>query len=97
MIPIQKLLKTEELIKDILLTYGYGARADQERLVPHINSTPFCENRYQIIATLTERCRYFCDLSPVFGENRAILSKFYVLHNPFTAFAYRIRAPPSEV
>ena len=97
MILIQKLLKTEELIKDILLTYGYGARADQERLVPHINSTPFCENRYQIIATLTERCCYFCKVSPLFGDNRVIFTKFSVLYKTFTAFAYRIRAPPSEV
>jgi hypothetical protein len=64
---------------------------------PNFFSTPFCENRYQIIAVLTERCHYFCKFIPVFSKDREILVDFSVLHKTFTAFAYRIRAPPSEV
>ena len=97
MIPIQNLLDIirTKLVK--LLAYRYGAQANQERPVPQNNSTPFCENRYQIIVDLAERCRYFCGFSPEFGDKRNKLTNFSVLHKPFTAFAYRIRAPPSEV
>ena len=62
-----------------------------------INSTPFFENRYQKIAVLAERCCYFCEFSPQVYQNRADYFVFSVLHKAFTAFAYKIRAPPSEV
>ena len=60
-------------------------------------STPFCENRYQNIAVLAERCCYFRKFSASFYRNGVKYSIFSVLHKSFTAFAYRIRAPPSEV
>jgi len=74
-----------------------GAQIGPFQSAPIIFPTPFCENRYQIIAALAERCCYFCKVSPFFGDNRVIFTKFSVLHKTFTAFAYRIRAPPSEV
>ena len=62
-----------------------------------IFSTPFCENRYQIMAVLTEQRRYSSKYFSFFSKNGEILVDFSVLHKGFTAFAYRIRAPPSEV
>jgi len=64
---------------------------------PIIFSTPFPKNRYQKIATFWERCRSFCKKTPAFYKNSEEKSFFSVLHKGFTAFAYRIRAPPSEV
>lgn len=66
-------------------------------LAPLNFTTPFCENRYQKIADLAEQRCLFCAISPPFRGFRRKIVKFYVLHNAFTAFAYRIRAPPSEV
>ena len=66
-------------------------------LVPVIFSTPFPTTRYQIKADCGEWCCYFCKFSPPFCGNRDKYCNFSVLHKEFTAFAYRIRAPPSEV
>ena len=64
---------------------------------PIFFSTSFCENRYHYLADLAERCCYFCKISPLFCYTRENYAIFSVLHKSFTAFAYRIRAPPSEV
>ena len=97
MIPIQNLLDIIRIKLVNLLIYRFGAQVNQERPVPQNCSTPFYENRYQIMVILTERCHYFCCFSPAFGNIRNELTNFSVLHKAFTAFAYRIRAPPSEV
>lgn len=67
------------------------------QFAPQIISTPFCENRYQKLADLAERCCLFCGISTSFCRLSRKINKFYVLHKTFTAFAYRLRAPPSEV
>ena len=69
----------------------------QRNSCAHIFSTPFCENRYQFLAGLAERCCYFCEISPLFCYTRGNYAIFSVLYKGFTAFAYSIRAPPSEV
>lgn len=66
-------------------------------LAPLNFTTPFYENRYQKIADLAERCWFFCEISPPFCVLRGKNTTFSVLHKHFTAFAYRICAPPSEV
>ena len=53
--------------------------------------------RYQILARLEERCRQLFYISP---QNLKRTDKdriISVLNKTFTAFAYRIRAPPSKV
>ena len=82
--------------KKVLLILN-RAQAFSGLLAPLNFTTPFCENRYQKLAALAERCCYFCDFIPLISENRAIFSIFSVLHRAVTAFAYSIRAPPSEV
>ena len=74
-----------------------GAQIEKVQSAPLIFPTPFCENRYQNIAALAERCCYFCGISSPFHHNRVKYRIFSVLHKAFTAFVYRIRAPPSEV
>ena len=76
------------LIKEIINQFTFA---------PYFLSTPFPKNRYQIIASFWERCRYFCKKSAVFYIKTGKRTDFSVLHNAFTAFAYNIRAPPSEV
>ena len=73
------------------------AQIGAQKSAPVFLSTPFCENRYQYLADLAERCCYFCKVSPLFCDNRVVFAKISVLYKTFTAFAYRIRAPPSEV
>ena len=60
-------------------------------------STPFPITRYQRKADSGEWCCYFCNISSQYESSREIIAIFSVLHKSFTAFAYRIRAPPSEV
>ena len=79
------------------IVFQYGVRAASELLAPFIFPTPFCENRYQKLAALAERCCFFCKFSASFLRNGVKYSIFSVLHKGFTAFAYRIRAPPSEI
>ena len=74
-----------------------GAQIGNIQFAPQNFSTAFPKNRYQKIATFWERCRSFCKKTPVFHKNREEKRFFSVLHKGFTAFAYRIRAPPSEV
>ena len=73
------------------------AQIEMNQSAPRFFPTPFCENRYQIIVFLAERCCYFCKVPPLFCDNRGVFAKISVLYKTFTAFAYRIRAPPSEV
>ena len=66
-------------------------------LVPFLFSTPFCENRYQIMAALAEWCCIFYEFSTRFrGFTRKVLNSRF-LYRKFTAFAYTIRAPSSEI
>ena len=80
-----------------LPAWGVLAQIGIVRSAPKNIPTPFCENRYRILAALAERCYYFCDFFLLFSNNRAIFSVIAVLHKAFTAFAYSIRAPPSEI
>ena len=64
---------------------------------PLILPTPVPKNRYQILATFWERCRYFSKKTLKFCKKRENCSIFSVLYKTFTTFAYNIRAPPSEV
>ncbi|MBQ6719238.1 MAG: hypothetical protein IJN20_02675 [Oscillospiraceae bacterium] len=73
------------------------AQPIEKSAAPCIFSTSFCENRYQNLAALTERCCFFCKVFPQFPHKQGEIKNFSVLHNFFTAFAYSIRAPPSEV
>ena len=66
-------------------------------LVQYLSSTPFPKNRYQIIATFWERCRYFCKKSAILCIFHNINYFFSILHKRYAIFAYIIRAPPSEV
>ena len=85
------------IIQAYILPRKFLAQIGTHQSAPYFLPTPFCENRYRIIAVLAERCCYFCKVSPLFGDNRVVFTKFSVLHKGFTAFAYNIRAPPSEV
>jgi hypothetical protein len=67
------------------------------RSAPFLFTTPFHQSRYQKIVPLEEWCCFFCEIFPSFFHNGANYYIFSVLHKRFTAFAYRIRAPPSEV
>lgn len=60
-------------------------------------STPFCENRYQKIAYLAEWCFFFCDIFPKYKDLIGVYINSCVLYGKVTAFAYTIRAPPSEI
>lgn len=73
------------------------AQIETHQSAPYILPTPFCYNRYQIFAVLAERCCFFCVFLPLFCGFRFKTVKFSGLHKAFTVFAYRIRAPPSEV
>ena len=64
---------------------------------PKIFSTPLLWVRYRILARSEEsrRCFFYNSLgNPKITEKTRKIS---VLHKAFTAFAYSIRAPPSEV
>ena len=74
-----------------------GVQIGEYQSVPQNISTPFPKNRYQILAFFWERCHCFCQYSSLFFLKLEKIEFFYVLHNAFTAVAYRIRAPPSEV
>ena len=84
--------------KKVIQPPGWGDRVQlgSGRSAPQNIPTPFCENRYRILVALAERCCYFCDFIPSASENRVIFCIFSVLYKAFTAFAYSIRAPPSE-
>ena len=66
-------------------------------LVPLNNTTPFCENRYQKIAALAEWCLFFCKILPKCKGLTENYINSCVLYGKITAFAYTIRAPPSEI
>ena len=55
--------------------------------VPFILSTPFCRNRYQIIAVFTERCCFICCQTARFFENRKNFKKSLLFPRQLTAFA----------
>ena len=92
-----RLTQEEATYKDKQIQNRLEVQTGNKQFAPQIILTPFFENRYHKIADLAERCCLFCGISTSFcGLNRKI-NKFTVLHKTFTAFAYRIRAPPSEV
>ena len=66
-------------------------------LVPLNNTTPFCENRYQKIAALAEWCFFFCDIFLKYKDLTQVYLISFVFYEKVTAFAYTIRAPPSEI
>ena len=74
-----------------------GAQIGMVQSAPQIFPTVFPKSRYQKIATFWEHCRSFCKKTPAFYKNREKKMFFSVWDKGFTAFAYRIRAPPSEV
>lgn len=55
--------------------------------VPLIFSTPFCKNRYQIIAVFTERCCFICTHTPRFCKNQGNFKKSLLFQIQLTAFA----------
>ena len=60
-------------------------------------STPFCENRYHKIADLAEWCFFFCDIFLKYKDLTQVYLISFVFYEKVTAFAYTIRAPPSEI
>ena len=70
MILIQDLLDILKTKLVILLIYRFGAQVNQERPVPPNCSTPFYENRYQIIVNAAEVC-FVPKRSMVFGTGCA--------------------------
>ena len=60
-------------------------------------STPFCENRYHKIADLAEWCFFFCDIFLKYKDLTQLYLISFVFYEKVTAFAYTIRAPPSEI
>ena len=79
------------------LSWGVGVQKGDDLSVPQKFSTLFPKNCYQFIATFWEQCHLFCEKITDFFINQYNYVFFSVLHKAFTAFAYRIRAPPSEV
>jgi len=72
-------------------------RAERFLLAPKFFPTPFLNIPYQKMGSIEEWCRSFWGNSP---ENTIEIGNFLyfsVLHKVFTAFAYRVRAPPSEI
>lgn len=55
--------------------------------VPLFFSTPFCENRYQIIAVFTERCCFICSSKTRFCKNQAKFKNNLLFRRQLTAFA----------
>lgn len=84
-------------VNDLLVLLSPRAQAMQMLLAPFLLSTPFPTTRYQNKADCGEWCCYFCNNSPLICHNGVKYGFFSVLHKAFTAFAYRIRSPPSEV
>ena len=73
------------------------AQLDLPPTAPPNFSTPLLWLRYRILARSEERCRWFFLISLQKLKRSEKTRKISVLHKAFTAFAYRIRAPPSEV
>ena len=84
------------IIKRFIIFLFIWAQTDVLPTAPLLFSTSLLWFRYQFLAKLEERCRFFFHnslQSPVkSGKNK----EFSVLHNAYTAFAYRIRAPPHQ-
>ena len=78
-------------------TFQKKVQKDYTISAPLFLSTPFCENRYQKIAALAEWCFFFCDIFPKCKGFTREYIKSCVLYGKVTAFAYTIRAPPSEI
>ena len=89
------ILRLHEL--NITFTLIRGVQIGDFHSVLLFFSTVFPKNRYQKIAVFWELCRTFCKKTAMFYKFRVNKSYFSVLHKTFTAFSYRIRAPPSEV
>ena len=70
---------------------------DAQALAPLFFTTLFPIIRYQIKPDAGESCWFFCELSLLFRGFRINNEKFSVLYKAFTALAYSIRAPPSEI
>jgi hypothetical protein len=83
--------------KNHILNSVARAQLMKASTAPFNFSTPLCKVRYQKEAGFVERCCFFCGFSASFYENRGNIRFFSVLHVDFTAFAYKIRAPPSEI
>ena len=77
--------------------WGTGVQIGNDRSAPLFYTTLFYQSRYQKIVPLEEWWCFFCEIFLPFFHNGANLYIFSVLHKRFTAFAYRIRDPPSEV
>ena len=73
------------------------AQPDVLPTAPQNYSTPLLWLRYQNLARLEERCRWFFYNSLPKLKIIEKTRKISILHKAFTAFAYSIRAPPSEV
>ena len=72
------------------------AQPDALPTAPLLFSTSLLWLRYQILAKLEERCLFFFHNSLRNPEKSGKNKEFSVLHNAYTAFAYRIRAPPHQ-
>lgn len=66
-------------------------------LAPKIFSTPFQDFPYQKSGNIEKRCRFILGVSSRNIIRKAKPGNFSVLHKAFTAFAYSVRAPPSEI
>lgn len=73
------------------------AQSDLLPTAPSIFSTPLLWVRYRILAGSEERCRWFFYNSLPKQKIIEKSRKISILYKAFTAFAYSIRAPPSEV
>ena len=79
------------------LSWGVGVQKGDDLSVPQKFSTLFPKNRYQFLATFWEQCHLFCVKIDDFFINQSNILFFSVFYKDFTAFAYMIRAPPSEI
>ncbi len=94
---LSRSLQKETAIKDKQIYQGVELQTGMKQFVPQNISTPFCENRYRIIAALAERCCYFCEKATVFYWIRCDFRVFSVLAKRIAAFLVRIRGPPSVI
>ena len=78
-------------------TFQKKVQKDYTISAPLFLSTPFCENRYHKIADLAEWCFFFCDIFLKYKDLTQVYLISFVFYEKVTAFAYTIRAPPSEI
>ena len=85
------------ILKRFIVSPFDWAQPDEIPAAPIFFSTPLLWLRYQNLARLEERCRWLFYNSLQNPKRTEKSRKISVLHKAFTVFAYRIRAPPSEV